>query len=215
MERIVNIVKTLMGYANLPKSYRNMLKRFGDAKIERIEVCRTPLSGIASVLLQAISLGKWSEIKKAHDEIYHLYMVLYTDKGMLYTERNETPILSTGKPAETKETQKQVITLTKPITVGEMVDKTVKRVGLDKFVRYDSWKNNCQVYVKDMLSANGLWTEALNGFVLQDTRKMAEEFPSLGKRIGQAITDVAGAGRRLAEEVALKRGGKVRRRFIH
>jgi hypothetical protein len=219
MERLKGIYDALVGNPALPKSFRNTLKKYGDQPITKIVVKRTPLSKVVESLLSLITLGKWKEIKGAHDKMYHLYAVLYLKNGkQLLLEKNELPVLSESVPADTKETEaSNVTTLSSPITLGEFINNTIKRMSLQSYVEYDAYRSNCQVFIRAHLLHNGLLTPELLSFVFQDTKKMIEETPSFSKWLMRKATDVAGAGRQLGEEIIYKRGGLVssqRRRVI-
>jgi hypothetical protein len=213
MEKLKGIYDALMGNDALPKSFRNSLKKYGDQTIKSITVKRTPLSGVVDSLMNLITLGRWKEIKKGYDKIFHLYAVLTLDSGKkLLLEKNERPVLSESIPDDTKETESAgVTTLTTPITLADFVGKTVKQMSLQDYITYSALSLNCQDFIRNHLRANGLLNPTLLQFVYQDIQKLVERTPSFSKWLAKKATDVAGAGRQLWEEVAYKRGGKVRR----
>jgi hypothetical protein len=210
LARIKGIYDALVGNPALPKTMRNALDKYGTQTIKQIVVKRTPLSGVASGLLNLITLGKWNEIKKAHDEIYHLYAVITLTNGKtLLLEKNERPVLSESVPKDTKETQAINVPLSSTITLADFIGKTIKQMSLPDYIAYDGFRNNCQVFIRAHLLANRLLNPSLLSFVFQDTRRMIEQTPSFSQWLGKAVTDVAGAGRQLLEEVIYKRGGLV------
>lgn len=208
-----------MGNDALPKSFRNTLKKYGDKSITSITVKRTPLSKGVDSLMSLITLGKWKEIKKGFDKIFHLYAVLTLEGGQrILLEKNERPVLSESIPADTKETESAgVTTLTTPIKLADFINKTVKQMSLQDYISYDSMSRNCQDFIRNHLRANGLLNPSLLSFVYQDIEKLVERTPSFSKWLAKKATDIAGAGRQIFEEVAYKRGGFVtshRRRII-
>jgi hypothetical protein len=213
MERLKGIWDALMGNPALPKTFRNLLKKYGNQNIKSIAVKRTPLSNPVQSLMNAVTLGKWKEIKQGYDKVYHLYAVLTLDSGKrLLLEKNERPVLSESVPADTKETEAMdVVTLRSPIPLEEFVSKTVKQMSLEDYITYNAFSLNCQDFIRNHLRANGLLNPTLLQFVYQDIQKLVERTPSFSKWLAKKATDVAGAGRQLWEEVAYKRGGKVRR----
>lgn len=217
IEKIKGFISSLSGEKRLPKSFRKTLEKYGDAKIEKIEINREPLSGLAEGLMTVITAGKWKDIRKNYDKIYHLYAVLYTDKGKIYLEKNQTPILYQGAPSRGKDNEHLTID-GNGIPVAEFIDKTIKRLGMDAYTTYDGFRLNCQHFIKNHLQANGLLTKEADDFVYQDTKELIENTPSFSQWLGQKITDVAGGADRAIQELVYKRGGTVhqqgRRRFI-
>jgi hypothetical protein len=219
MEKLKGIYDALVGNPALPKTFRNVLNKYGQQSIKSIVVKRTPLSNVVEGLMNAITLGKWKEIKGAHDKMYHLYAVLTLDSGKkLLLEKNERPVLSESIPADTKETQSTAVTaMTAPIKLDDFIGKTIKRLTLEDYITYEGFSLNCQHFIRAHMLANGLLDPSLLSFIYQDTKKMIEQTPSFSRWLGKKATDIAGAGRQLFEEVAYKKGGLVnsqRRRVI-
>jgi hypothetical protein len=215
MERLKNIWNALMGTPALPKTFRNLLTKYGSQNIKSIAVKRTPLSNPVQSLMNAITLGKWKEIKQGYDKVYHLYAILTLENGKrLLLEKNERPVLSESIPADTRETEGMLVsTQTRPIPLEEFITKTVKQMSLQDYITYNAFSLNCQDFIRNHLRANGLLNPALLQFVYQDIKKLVEKTPSFSQWLAKKATDIAGAGRQLWEETVYKRGGMVRRRF--
>ena len=217
MEKIRGIIGSLLGIPTLPKSVRNVLKQYGASNITSIQVNRAPLSNVAEGLLSLVTLGKWKQIRENYDEIYHIYAVLKLSTGQtLLLEKNETVVLKEGRPKPEKGNQTMAVPMTGPIPLAEFIDKTVKRMGLSDYTTYSPFSLNCQNFLLNHLQANSIISPQLKEFIYQDTKQLIERTPSFSRWLGKAITDIAGKGRELVEEVAYKRGGLVRgrRRFI-
>lgn len=216
MDKLKGIIGSLLGIPTLPKTVRNILKQYGTSNITGIRIRREPLSGVAEGLLQAVTLGKWKEIKGNIDDFFHLYAILYTDKGQFLLEKNETVILKKGSFPLKKGAQEMAVPMTGSIPLAEFIDKTVKRMGLSDYTTYEGFSLNCQNFLLNHLQANSIISPQLKEFIYQDTKQLIERTPSFSRWLGKAITDIAGKGRELVEEVVYKRGGLVRgrRRFI-
>jgi hypothetical protein len=85
-------------------------------------------------------------------------------------------------------------------------------MGLSDYTTYSAFTLNCQNFLLNHLQANNLISPPLKQFIYQDTKELLERTPSFSQWLGKAITDIAGKGRELAEEVIYKRGGLVRGR---
>jgi len=219
IDKVKGIYDAIVGNPALPKTVRNTLKKYGDQAIKSIVVKRTPLSNVVESALNAITLGKWKEIKGNYDKMFHLYAVLTLENGKkLLLEKNERPVLSESIPADTKETESAAVpSITSRITLNDFIGKTVKRLTIEDYIKYEGFSLNCQHFIRAHLLANGLLTPPLITFIFQDTKKLIEKTPSLSRWLAEKVTDVAGAGRQLFEEIAYKKGGQVgqrKRRYI-
>ncbi len=74
--------------------------------------------------------------------------------------------------------------------MNEFLKKGIDKVGESEYFIYRSSSTNCQHWIKANLSANGLWSEFVNKFVMQDADKIYENLGLLEK-INQKITDIA------------------------
>jgi hypothetical protein len=213
MEKIKGIIGSLFGIPTLPKSVRNVLKQYGTANITDIHIRREPLSGVAEGLLQAVTLGKWKEIKGKIDDFFHLYAILYTDKGDFLLEKNETVILKKGSFPLKKGAEQITAPMPQPVPLAEFIDRTVRRMGISDYTTYEGFTLNCQNFLLNHLQANNLISPQLKQFIYQDTKQLIEKTPSFSRWLGKAITDLAGKGREVFEEVVYKKGGRVNRRI--
>lgn len=213
LDKVKGIYDALVGNPALPKTFRNVLNKYGQQTIKSIIVKRTPISNVAEGLLNAVTLGKWKEIRKNYDKIFHLYAVLTLDNGKRFLlEKNELPVLSESIPVDTKDTESsEVTTITQPIKLSDFIGKTIKRLTLEDYITYEGFSLNCQHFIRAHLLANGLLDPAMLSFLYQDTKKLIEQTPSLSRWLGKKVTDIAGAGRQLWEEVVYKRGGRVKK----
>lgn len=204
-EKLTGFVEALSGKTDLPKSFRNTLRDYGDATISKVEINRQPIGSAAEWLMKLVTAGKWAEIRKNYDKIYHLYMCLTTSKGKLMLEKNQTPILYPGCPARGKDNESIVVDVPN-ITVNEWVKTAIEKVGLPTYTRYSGLKENCQAFTRLHMQANDLLTPDIDKFVYQDTQELIENTPSFSQRLGNLVTDVAGYADRVYQELAYKRG---------
>ena len=219
LERIKKAFGALMGDKRLPKSVRNILEKDGDKKIKTITIFRNPIEKAGSMLMDFITLGKFSELKKkfAPDDIFHLGMIIKLENGKEYVlEKNEVIALYSGKPSTIKSSIN--VPVNQDITLFELLDRAEIKNG-DKFFFYDAFSNNCADYMIMVLKASRLLTEESRKFIKQDLTKLIEEIPSVSKAIAKGIVNVAGRANQAVQELVKKRGGKVfqnikRRNFI-
>lgn len=214
MERLKGIYDALVGNPSLPKSFRKLLDKYKDVPIKQITVKRTPISNVVEGLMNLITLGKWKEIKGNYDKMFHLYAVLTLENGKrLLLEKNERPVLSESIPADTKETESTGVNMPSPIRLGDFIGKTIKGMSLESYVTYDGFRSNCQGFIRAHLLYNQLLTPPLLSFIFQDTKQLIEKTPSFSQWLGKKVTDIAGTGRQLWEEIAYKKGGMIGKKY--
>lgn len=164
-----------------PPDMRKNLEKYGNDPIEKIQVFRYPLKEV-STLVKLISGGK-----STYDQLFHLGLYIKTSKG--------TFILDKSTVWDFKKTQLKsqkglafisVDTFDYPITINEMLEKAVKRVGVEQHFKYKALSWNCQDAVNNMLNVIGGNNKKIKEFVLQDMDKVAKTLPSFS----QALLDV-------------------------
>ncbi len=158
----------------LPPAVRNLLEKVKDEKITNVTVWREPLS--------YSKLAKFFKINMAYDEIFHLAINI---NGKYNLEKDSVIIFESGSP---KGEQKQT-TITQDITIGELFEKTRKKMGDSAFTEYSAAKNNCQDFVLNLLSVLNTGSE-LKDFVKQDTQKIFAGLPKYSELLGQAVNTV-------------------------
>jgi len=190
---ILDQVKSLVfGDDKLPTKVKNMLKKFGNEKIKSIYLIRTPVPKYITELLNVASLGEFNKnLKKAnYDRLFHLAIVFRTGKGEVLLEKNESVNMSESIP-KGEGTETADINLSQDITINEVLERTKKHMGDDRFLKYDAYDNNCQNFVLNILKANGLGDEKDYEFVKQDTEELFKTSPYL-RTLARSITDLAG-----------------------
>jgi hypothetical protein len=91
------------------------------------------------------------------------------------------------------------VTLTKPITLNELLDRTVKQVGT-KIFRYNAFDNNCQYFVTQVLRANGLLKPSAITFINQPVDQLVKELPQFIPKTAQVLTDIGGVADSLTQQ---------------
>ena len=90
--------------------------------------------------------------------------------------------------------------------MAEFVEKGRRAMGT-AFYTYDAFQNNCQNWVAQMASANGLLSAEGSRWIKQDIDNLIKELPYYSKAGAKVITDVARDVGNLVEEVVAKKGG--------
>jgi hypothetical protein len=118
-----------------------------------------------------------------------------------------------SKFKKTRQTATLAVSVPPPgISYNDLFEKTKEKMGNFAFTGYDARRNNCQRFVWSMLEANGLATEGLKAFIVQDAEAIFRKMPAFAEKIGKTLTDAAavadrvieGQGKREAAERAFK-----------
>lgn len=200
-------------------SSRKSLANYGNDPIARMWVRRDPIQSVLHKVLDAVTLGKWSEGRKkdiTFDKVYHLGIEVEVSHGgstkRLVIEKNAVINIS---PANAWTHDTEVLEVPLPageqITLNVLLENAKKHMG-GKYFMYDAFTNNCQDYIMAILDANHLTTPELRKFVKQDLDNLVKELPGYTGAVAKAVTDVGaiadvamqGRGRRYGWDDAFK-----------
>lgn len=193
----------------LRKSFSNadeqLLRVYGNWKIGKMTVCRAPIQSFLNTGLNLLTMGKWEKaVKKfGYDKLFHLYLTMDlippVFRGKTVTvvlEKNETPRLYKMVAPPARGTECKPVQQAFNGTLNDLLKTTQAQMG-DDFWRYNSFTNNCQTQILNVLGANNLLTIPLQNFIKQDVESIAQELPDFSKSIIHGITDTARRGRTL------------------
>jgi hypothetical protein len=183
------------------KSVQSLLKRIGNNEIREIKVARSPLSKIMTFFLNLTSLGEFKKRldETPYDKLYHLFMIVKTDIGTYIIEKNEVIILKKFNGKITKQTDILQADTKEGLTINTLLEKTLEFMG-DKFYSYKGLDNNCQYFINSILKSNGLNSDELETFVIQNTRHLFDNNPKF-RKIVNSVTDVGAIATTKIDEI--------------
>jgi len=209
LNRLKEATGALFGDIRLPKSFRDNLTKHGGKRLQNIQVVREPLQKAVNAFANALTLGKFGQVAQQQGEagFFHLYSILHLDDGTrLIYEKNERPrleVFSGELPAKAE----HVSASGRGIVLNDFVQRSMKAMGDQRYITYDPIRNNCQDFLIGSFQANGLLTPELATFIKQNVQQLIEETPSFSQSLAKGLTDFAGKGREIFEELWKKRGG--------
>jgi hypothetical protein len=207
-------------YSNTSK---RTLAEYGNDPIIRLSIYRTPIQGMINTALNAVSFGKWNQLRKKYgfDQLFHLALIATVRHGTslknIVIEKNEVVNISTTYPTNDK-TEIFEIPINTPknniqFTVNGLLDKTRRLIGNLNFFEYDPFTRNCQIFVRSILLANGLYSTDADQFLFQDLGQLVKELPDYVGKVAKAatttgavISKLTGQGKEADEVKALSRG---------
>jgi len=179
----------------LPGGSQRTFNKYKGNKIVSIQVARTPLQSAITKAANWISGGKFEEKVKelGYDNVFHLFMKVKLDNGKtLILEKNERINLDESSPTFSADTKQINVPIQSPIVLDEFMEKTRKMLGDHDFFQYSASNNNCQKFIKSLLQANGLLTDPIEKFIMQDAGELFSSLPSFASAIAQGLTDLGG-----------------------
>ena len=202
IDYIKNVFSANDRYTNKANS---ILKKYGDYNITGIIIEKSPIIGAIDTALNLISLGKWETAKKKYnyDDLYHLYLILTLDLGggktkRLLLEKNQSINISESIPEKTEKTQNLNIFPPKNITLNNLLQTTLNKVGKEQFFIYSPFGGrNCQNFIKDIFTSNDLYNDRINKFVFQPIQELKKDLGGLTTGFSKGVTDLAAFGERL------------------
>lgn len=176
------------GVTGEPPNLTSLLNKYGNARIQYIKINRTPVQKGMTSALNFFSKNKNNFLnefaKLPYDSLYHLQMIISTDKGRVVLEKNERINMS-ERPIET-----ETINVTFPVglTIRQIYDNG-KRVMGSKFFTYSASSNNCQDFIMGLLTGSNLNSPQVTAFTKQNTATLFKNDSRL-RKISNTVTDI-------------------------
>ena len=210
VKKVVKGVKKISKFAEkvidpdnwMPPSVKRVLADHGAETITSLTLRRNPVSDLITGAMNVVSGGVFNQKLKnqPYDKLFHLGIVVRTDRTSFVLEKIERVNVS-YQISSPKGLEELSVSVPAGLTVEALINNTKERMGKNKFLDYDGYKNNCQDFMMNILEANGLSNEENTKFVKQDTQVLFEDSPFLAK-VSKKLTDVG------ASFNALMRGGR-------
>jgi len=180
---------------NYPPRVKDFLDKYGQNIVTNITIRRAPIKGMLNSALEFITGGRWNKLgqKYGYDSFYHLSMVMNLDGvRQAVLEKNQVLNLSSSFSQRGDED-------IMPVNGGgmkliDLMENTRKRMGDNAFFTYTPFGNNCQNFLNNVLSANGLITPELRKFIDQPIDELVKELPSYVAPLAKGLTDIGAVG---------------------
>jgi hypothetical protein len=185
-----------------PPKARHNLAKYSSGIVEELLIRRAPVQNIVNTALNFITAGKWDDIKSKYnyDKLFHLSMIITLkmpngSQPRLIVEKNEVINISDSFKTTGKE-EYFVVPVSCCVKFWDFMDKAQKAKGVE-FFKYDAFRNNCQIFLDGILSANGINTPDAHQFIMQDVDKLLQELPEYVSPFANLTTNIAGLADRV------------------
>jgi len=174
---------------------RKLMTTIGDKPITAMVVIREPVKQYVDILSNIITLGEMDKYKSQYNinNLFHLYAVATLSDGTLVKwEKNEEINIEVMKAIPTVDNNfKFVCDMPKQqLTLNTMFNKTISKIGKEKFYNYNALTNNCQNFIYNNLSLNGFNDKGLKDFIIQDLSQLTTKLNSTSTSILGGLTNL-------------------------
>jgi hypothetical protein len=174
---------------------KSILKKHGDKKIRAIRIGRRPINSKVEKAFNLISLGKWEENRKKYyyDTLFHLFLILNLDDGTIISFEKNSIVTMNENDGRCSMKEVECLELPYPnnsITLDELVKKPLERIGKEKYFVYEAFKQNCQIFISDVLKTFNLFSPKAKEFIYQDISEIVKRLPFFVKFIAKTVTDI-------------------------
>ena len=176
--------------AKRPKNINDLLDSKGELVISKISVCRIELRSRTRFVLSLLTFENYEDIVKRlnYDKLYHLYAIIQLEDGYTFMiEKNERVKIihyNENKPNLTRCRTTNI--KHRNITLRDFIENAENKSD-ENFYRYSATKYNCQRFILDLLTSNGI--NQYNYFIKQD---VSDLFNSSISKFVDLVTDIAG-----------------------
>jgi len=184
--------KLIHGRKEFSPSAKRVLDANGTAVITGMELHRNPLPSLYQKTLSFLSGGETDQLlaDKNKDKLFHLSLWVTLSSGRVVKIDKTTSVnLALSPKAPKQEESLEVKPVPPNLTLSEFLNRTLERVGVDRFFSYNAETNNCSDFIEMLLKEVGLWKEPSISFVEQPAKEILGRFGLLSKVV-KGITDL-------------------------
>jgi hypothetical protein len=167
------------------KKSNELLQKYGDYKIKKIYLVKHPITKFNTLLLNLITfynyektLSNMNEIFKKQCTPYHISFMIEIILPNKNTSNSSTKFLLVEKTSYVNISENICLNkqnIVKPIklpnkdfTIHLLLKETQNRIGVKKFFNWSIYKNNCSIFIKELLITLGLYNKSNIKFISQN-----------------------------------------------
>jgi len=158
------------GLNTRPRILKDLIKKTKGQRIDKLYVCRNPISSVFTKLLNLLTFGDfYKKLKeKNYDDLYHLFLTVVLENGEIFTiEKNQRVNVIKGKVKGDCLSERII---DKNLTISDLILNSEKKISNNQLYIYKATSTNCQQYLIDILNSSGI-TE-FNTFIKQNVKDL-------------------------------------------
>ena len=161
-----------------------ILAKTGNERITGIRVGRTPVQGVITGIIKMVS-------STPYDKLFHLFIVIDTDRGPARILLEKNAVINMDIKPHINAEYINVPNVPNNITINQLVENTARQMG-DRFIFYSAYGNNCQDFIFNVLTSNGMNDPSVLAFVKQDTNGIFNTHPNF-RKFANSVTNLGGS----------------------
>jgi len=175
---------------NFTRKAKEIIDYVGNKPIASIHIVRNPVQKAITELMNITSKGEFNKrfSGKPYDDLFHLKLVMETNDNKLYSIEKTAVVNLEMPPVKADKSEDKKIMNIPNITLNQMIQNCMNRIGKDKFFLYDGVNNNCQDFVLNLLQSSNIGNQDDYNFIKQDTQDLFEGLHTT-KNIMKGATD--------------------------
>lgn len=162
------------------KKTNDLLEKYGNCKINKIYLVKNPITDFTIFILNVITLYKFQKtIEKYNEEnntnIYPYHVSLLVEinlpnkiKKIVLIEKSNCINVTENIYLHEKKILKIIKLPKQKYTINDILQETKKRIGDKQFFNWTIYKNNCYVFIKEILKTIGMLNKTNIKFINQD-----------------------------------------------
>ena len=183
----------LHGRNDYPPKVRDLIKKYGNKRIKKITIDRTPVPDVLTGALNAVSFGAFGKRfgRLPYDELFHLRLdLVFEDGTRLAVEKNEVINMYENPKKLKGGEQKEIISIPPELTLNKMLEEGQKIQG-KKWFRYSAYNNNCQDFIIALVNGSNIGDQQDREFIKQNTESLFKG-DSFLRKFANTVTDIGG-----------------------
>ena len=178
INEFINENQGIYDYTN---DIKNIINENGYTNIIKIIIFRKPINTLLNIPVKMLN-------NIPYDKYYHLYIVVYLTDGKRYRIEKNERINITSYTSFDKMTQfREILNIPNNLNMKIMLDNCLNQMGYENFYTYHPFNNNCQVFITNLLTSNGININEYNNFINQDVKYINQNYKSVGKLSSKLI----------------------------
>ena len=203
----VSRVKNFASGARLdyPPSAARALAEYSSWTVKELTLRRQAVGQPLNTVLDTVSLGTFSKATQEAglSTLYHLGLACLVhspatgDVITVLVEKNA--VINIARTGAVPQQEQSVPTPDPPVTFGEFMQRARAAAGDERFFKYSAFGNNCQDFVRGILSANGVLTSAADAFLKQNVEGVRSKIAPHTEAVANTLTDLGARFDRLIQ----------------
>ena len=187
----------ILDFINIKSEFNNesmrTLEEYGKYEIQELIISKTKIFGAMKKIVKSIT---------GFDSIYHLALIarINTPNGDKYISMQKRQQVQITDHFETVkgETVTRNVLINKKITIDQLINNCLQKIGKDMFHLYDAISKNCQKCVYDLLKSSNLGNQSDYDFFMQDVSQLQNTAINKGLNLltdtGTRVAQLMGKG---------------------